>query len=32
MKSGNAEWETMVPKYVSDFIKNKKLFGYKVNV
>lgn len=31
MKSGNAEWETMVPKYVSDFIKNKKLFGYKVN-
>jgi len=31
MKSGNAEWETMVPKYVSDFIKKKKLFGYKVN-
>lgn len=31
MKSGNTEWETMVPKYVSDFIKNKKLFGYKVN-
>jgi len=22
------EWETMVPKYVSDAIKHKKLFGY----
>jgi len=31
MKSGNIEWETMVPQYVSDFIKNKNLFGYKVN-
>ncbi|MFP4288049.1 MAG: hypothetical protein ACLFQS_02230 [Bacteroidales bacterium] len=22
------EWETMVPKYVSSFIKNRRLFGY----
>ncbi len=22
------QWETMVPKYVSDFIKTKRLFGY----
>lgn len=26
--ANNPEWETMVPKYVSDQIKTKKLFGY----
>ncbi len=28
MKEKNPEWETMVPKYVSNFIKARKLFGY----
>ncbi len=28
IKENDPEWEVMVPKYVSDFIKTKKLFGY----
>ncbi len=28
IKNNDPEWETMVPKFVSAFIKNKKLFGY----
>lgn len=29
IRQNDPEWETMVPKYVSDAIKHKKLFGYK---
>jgi hypothetical protein len=29
MKAGDPEWETMVPRYVSAFIKEKNLFGYE---
>ncbi len=29
IKSGEADWENMLPKYVSAFIKTKKLFGYR---
>lgn len=29
MKENNPEWENMVPKYVSEFIKRKKLFEYE---
>lgn len=29
MQRGDDEWETMVPKYVSETIKAKKLFGFK---
>ncbi|OFX61042.1 MAG: hypothetical protein A2046_15855 [Bacteroidetes bacterium GWA2_30_7] len=29
IKNKDSDWETMVPKYVSKFIKNKKLFSYK---
>ena len=28
LMANDPEWENMVPKYVSSFIKNKKLFGY----
>ncbi len=28
LNANDPEWEKMVPKYVSSFIKNKKLFGY----
>jgi hypothetical protein len=28
LNANDPEWENMVPKYVSSFIKNKKLFGY----
>ncbi len=28
LNNNDPEWETMVPKYVSGFIKKKKLFGY----
>lgn len=28
IKEKDDSWETMVPKYVSAFIKSKKLFGY----
>ncbi len=28
IKSGDPGWETMVPRYVSAFIKSKNLFGY----
>ncbi len=28
MREGDPAWETMVPKYVSAFIKGKNLFGY----
>ncbi|MDA3905944.1 MAG: hypothetical protein PF484_07700 [Bacteroidales bacterium] len=27
----NPEWENMVPKYVSEQIKEKHLFGYQLN-
>jgi len=29
IKKGESGWEAMVPKYVEDQIKSKKLFGYK---
>ena len=29
IKQGDARWEEMVPKYVSAFIKTKRLFGYQ---
>ncbi|UCG27857.1 MAG: hypothetical protein JSV24_00430 [Bacteroidales bacterium] len=29
LKKGDKEWERMVPKYVSTFIKTRKVFGYK---
>ncbi len=29
IQNNDPEWENMVPKYVSAFIKSKKLFGYK---
>ncbi len=28
LNANDPEWETMVPRYVSSFIKNKNLFGY----
>jgi hypothetical protein len=28
LNANDPEWEEMVPKYVSSFIKNKNLFGY----
>ncbi len=31
IKNKDPEWEHMVPKYVSAFIKSKKLFGYSGN-
>jgi hypothetical protein len=29
IKNGEKGWEEMVPKYIEDTIKTKKLFGYK---
>ncbi|MFO7827096.1 MAG: hypothetical protein R6V23_00625 [Bacteroidales bacterium] len=29
IKANDSRWETMVPKYVSNQIKSKKIFGYK---
>ncbi|MCI5055935.1 MAG: TonB-dependent receptor, partial [Flavobacteriales bacterium] len=29
IKNGEANWEEMVPSYVDNIIKDKKLFGYK---
>ncbi|MFN2395308.1 MAG: hypothetical protein ABR597_06425 [Bacteroidales bacterium] len=31
LNANDPEWEEMVPKYVSSFIKNKNLFGYGSN-
>lgn len=31
LNANDPEWEDMVPKYVSSFIKNKNLFGYGSN-
>jgi hypothetical protein len=31
LNENDPEWETMVPKYVSGFIKRKNLFGYGTN-
>ncbi|MBN2683615.1 MAG: hypothetical protein JXR58_14055 [Bacteroidales bacterium] len=29
IQNGEADWEEMVPKYISEFIKNRRLFGIK---
>jgi len=31
IQCGDPAWEEMVPRFVSDFVKRKQLFGYKTN-